>query len=189
MYEGCTTHLSIVDRAGTMVSLTQTLTLLFGSGMIVPGPGVLLNDSMSLFDPQPGGVNQVDSWKRPASSMAHVIAVRDGRPLFAVGAAGGRRIMDTCLQMVTNIVDYGLDIQSGCAAPLIDCSGDELLADDRLPANTRTGLRERGHPVREVSMSFWPRHFASPTGVALDPRSGLRFSGADPFGPGMASGR
>jgi gamma-glutamyltranspeptidase/glutathione hydrolase len=189
VHEGCTTHLSIVDKAGTMVSLTQTLTLLFGSGMIVPGTGVLLNDSMSLFDPQPGGVNQVDSWKRPASSMAHVIAVRDGRPVFAVGAPGGRRIMDTCLQMVTNMVDYGLDIQSACAAPLIDCSGEELLADDRLPADTREGLRSRGHRVSEVSVSFWPRHFASPTGVALDPRSGLRFGGADPFGPGLASGR
>jgi gamma-glutamyltranspeptidase/glutathione hydrolase len=121
--------------------------------------------------------------------MAHVIAVRDGRPVFAVGAPGGRRIMDTCLQMVTNMVDYGLDIQSACAAPLIDCSGEELLADDRLPADTREGLRSRGHRVSEVSVSFWPRHFASPTGVALDPRSGLRFGGADPFGPGLASGR
>jgi gamma-glutamyltranspeptidase/glutathione hydrolase len=143
---------------------------------------------MSLFDPEPGGVNQVDSWKRPASSMAHVIAVRDGRPVFAVGAPGGRRIMDTCLQMVIDLVDYGLDIQSACAAPLIDCSGPELLADDRLPLATRHGLRGRGHPVKDVSVSFWPRYFASPTGVAIEPRSALRFGGADPFGPGLAAG-
>ena len=51
--------------------------------------------------------------------MAHVIAVRDGRPIFAVGAPGGRRIMDTCLQMVIDMIDYGMDIQSACAAPLI----------------------------------------------------------------------
>jgi gamma-glutamyltranspeptidase/glutathione hydrolase len=187
--EGCTTHLSIVDEAGTMVSLTQTLTLLFGSGIMVPDTGVLLNDSMSLFDPRPGGVNEVDSWKRPASSMAHIIGTRDGRPFFAVGAPGGRRIMDTCLQMVIDMIDYGMDIQSACAAPLIDCSGPDLLADDRLPSATRAGLRERGHAVTDVTVSFWPRHFASPTGVAIDPHSGLRFGGADPFGPGVAQGR
>jgi gamma-glutamyltranspeptidase/glutathione hydrolase len=97
--------------------------------------------------------------------------------------------MDTCLQMVIDMVDYGLDIQSACAAPLIDCSGPELLADDRLPLATRVGLRERGHPVKDVGVSFWPRYFASPTGVAIDPHTGLRFGGADPFGPGLAAGR
>ena len=97
--------------------------------------------------------------------------------------------MDTCLQMVIDMIDYGMDIQSACAAPLIDCSGPELVADDRLPSATRAGLRERGHSVSEVTVSFWPRHFASPTGVAIDPRSGLRFGGADPFGPSLAIGR
>ena len=187
--EGCTTHLSVVDGAGTMVSITQTLTLLFGAGVVVPGTGVILNDTMSLFDPRPGGVNQIEGRKRPASSMAHVIAVRDGQPVLAVGAPGGRRIMDTCLQMVIDTVDYGLDIQSACGAPLIDCSGPELLADDRLPAGTRERLRAMGHPVRDVEVSFWPRHFAMPTGVAVDPTTGLRFGGADPFAMGVALGR
>jgi gamma-glutamyltranspeptidase/glutathione hydrolase len=187
--EGCTTHLSVVDGEGTMVSITQTLTLLFGAGVVVPGTGVILNDTMSLFDPRPGGVNEIDGWKRPASSMAHVIAVRDGQPVLAVGAPGGRRIMDTCLQMVIDSVDYGLDIQSACGAPLIDCSGPELLADDRLPAGTRERLRALGHPVRDVHVSFWPRHFAMPTGVAVDPATGLRLGGADPFAMGVARGR
>jgi gamma-glutamyltranspeptidase/glutathione hydrolase len=186
---GCTTHLSVVDGEGTMVSLTQTLTQLFGAGVVVPGTGVILNDTMSLFDPWPGGVNQIEAWKRPASSMAHVIAVRDGQPVLAVGANGGRRIMDTCLQMVTDAVDYGLDIQAACAAPLIDCSGPELLADDRLPAGTRERLRGMGHPVREVSVSFWPQHFGLPTGVAVDPATGLRHGGAVPFAMGVAIGR
>jgi gamma-glutamyltranspeptidase / glutathione hydrolase len=187
--EGCTTHLSVVDRQGNMVSLTQTLTLIFGSGVTVPGTGVLLNDSMNLFDPRPGGPNQVASRKRPASNMAHVVAVREGTPVLAVGAPGGRRILDTCLQMALNVIDFGLDIQSACAAPLIDCSSPELLADDRLPAASLRGLRERGHEVSEVSVSFSPRQFASPTGVAVDPRTDLRTGGADPFGIGIAAGR
>jgi gamma-glutamyltranspeptidase/glutathione hydrolase len=122
--------------------------------------------------------------------MAHVIAVRDRVPVLAVGAPGGRRILDTCLQMTLDVVDFGLDIQTACAAPLIDCSSaSEVLADDRLPLATLRGLRERGHVVNEVPVSFSPRQFASPTGVTVDAGTGLRYGGADPFGIGIAAGR
>jgi gamma-glutamyltranspeptidase/glutathione hydrolase len=186
---GCTTHLSVVDGHGNMVSITQTLTLIFGSVVTAPGTGVVLNDCMNLFDPRPGGPNAVGSRKRPASNMAHVIAVRDGVPVLAVGAPGGRLILDTCLQMTLNVLDFGLDIQSACAAPLIDCSGPELLADDRLPDATLRALRDKGHDVNAAPVSFSPRQFASPTGVAVDPHTKLRFGGADPFGIGIAAGR
>jgi gamma-glutamyltranspeptidase/glutathione hydrolase len=186
--EGCTTHLSVVDSEGTMVSVTQTLTLIFGSAVTVPGTGVLLNDSMNLFDPKPGSANEIQPGKRPASSMAHVIAVRDGVPVLAVGAPGGRRIMDTCLQMALDVIDFDLDIQSACGAPLIDCAGPELLVDDRVPAATRDRLREMGHNVVDVAVSFSPRGFASPTGVTVDPKTGIRYGGADPFGAGIAAG-
>ncbi len=186
--EGCTTHLSVVDPDGTMVAVTQTLTLLFGSAVTVPGTGVLLNDSMNLFDPVPGRANSIAPGKRPASSMAHIVAVRDGTPILAVGAPGGRRIMDTCLQAGLNVLEFGMDIQAACAAPLIDCAGPELLADDRIPAATREGLRVMGHDVVYATVSFSPRVFASPTGVAVDPATGLRFGGADPFGAGTAAG-
>ena len=186
--EGCTTHFSVVDREGTIVSVTQTLTLLFGSVVTVPGTGVLLNDSMNLFDPQPGGANEIQPGKRPASSMAHVVAVRNGVPILGVGAPGGRRIMDTCLQMTIDVIDYGLDIATACGAPLIDCAGPELLVDDRIPAADRGRLRAMGHDVVDVPVSFSPRGFASPTGVTVDPVTGLRYGGADPFGMGIASG-
>lgn len=186
---GCTTHLSVVDRDGNMVSVTQTLTLIFGSAVTVPGTGVLMNDNMNLFDPVPGGANEIQPWKRPASSMAHVIAVRDGVPILAVGAPGGRRIMDTCMQMTLDSIDFDLDIAAACGAPLIDCAGPELLVDDRVPAATRARLREMGHNVIDVEVSFSPRGFASPTGVTVDPKTGLRYGGADPFGAGIAAGR
>ena len=186
---GCTTHLSVVDGDGNMVSLTQTLTLIFGSAVTVPGTGVLLNDNMNLFDPLPGRNNSIAPWKRPASSMAHVMAVKDGVPVLGVGAPGGRRIMDTCMQVALDVIEFGMDIQSACAAPLIDCAGPELLIDDRIPAETRDALREMGHNVVDVEVSFSPRGFASPTGVAVDPETGLRYGGADPFGIGIAAGR
>jgi gamma-glutamyltranspeptidase / glutathione hydrolase len=185
---GCTTHLSIVDAEGNMVSLTQTLTLIFGSAVTVPGTGVLLNDTMNLFDPLPGRNNSIAPAKRPASSMAHVVAVRNGTPILAVGAPGGRRIMDTCMQMALDVVEFDMDIQSACGAPLIDCAGPKLLVDDRIPALTRETLRAKGHDVVDVEVSFSPRGFASPTGVTVDPETGLRYGGADPFGIGIAAG-
>ncbi len=186
---GCTTHLSVVDKDGNMVSVTQTLTLIFGSAVTIPGVGVLMNDSMNLFEPIPGRANSIAPWKRPASNMAHVIAVKDGTPVLAVGAPGGRRIIDTCLQMTLDIIDFDLDIQSACAAPLIDCSGPELLADTRIPAATRERLRAMGHDVVDAEVTFAPRAFASPTGVTVDPATSLRYGGADPFGLGIAAGR
>jgi gamma-glutamyltranspeptidase / glutathione hydrolase len=187
--EGCTTHYSVVDAEGNMVSVTQTLTLIFGSVVTVPGTGVLMNDSMNLFDPVPGRANSIASWKRPASSMAHAIAVRDGVPILSVGAPGGRRIMDTCMQMVLDVLEFDMDIQAACEAPLIDCSSGNLLADDRLPESTLRKLTKMGHNVVPAEVTFAPRAFASPTGVQVDPETGLRYGGADPFGPGIAAGR
>ena len=186
--EGCTTHFSVVDREGTIVSVTQTLTLIFGSAVTIPGTGIVLNDAMNLFDPQPGSANEIQPGKRPASSMAHVVATRDGVPVLGVGAPGGRRIMDTCLQMTIDVIDFGLDIATACGAPLIDCAGPELLVDDRIPAATRDRLRALGHNVVDTPVSFSPRGFASPTGVTVDPATGLRYGGADPFGMGIAAG-
>ena len=189
MDDGCTTHLSVVDKDGNMVSVTQTLTLIFGSAVTVPEVGVLLNDSMNLFEPIPGRANSIAPWKRPASNMAHIVAARDGQPVLAVGAPGGRRIIDTCMQMALNVLDFELDIQSACSSPLIDASSpDELLVDSRISAQTRDKLREMGHNVVDAHVTFAPRAFASPTGVTVDPATGLRNGGADPFGIGIAAG-
>ncbi len=127
-----------------MVSVTQTLTLIFGSMVTVPDVGVIMNDSMNLFEPIPGRANSIAPWKRPASNMAHVIATKGGVPVLAVGAPGGRRIIDTCMQMTLNVLDFDMDIATACGAPLVDCSGPELLADTRIPQATRDRLRDDG---------------------------------------------
>jgi hypothetical protein len=84
--------------------------------------------------------------------------------------------------------DFGLHIQAACGAPLIDTAGPQLLADDRLPAATLRALRDEGQDVEPVNVPFLPRQFASPTGVAVDPATGLRHGGADPFALGDAAG-
>jgi gamma-glutamyltranspeptidase len=92
------------------------------------------------------------------------------------------------MQMALNVIDFDMDIQSACEAPLVDCSGPEILADTRISAATRERLREMGHTVVDAEVSFAPRAFASPTGVQVDPATGVRFGGADPFGIGIAAG-
>lgn len=184
---GCTTHLATIDRAGNAVALTQTLTSLFGSFVTAPGAGILLNNAMNLFDPRPGHANSIAPLKRPASSMAHMVALRNGSAALTVGAPGGRRIMDTCLQVFLNMAEYGMSIQEACAAPLIDSSGPETLVDDRIPASVREQLSAMGHRIAPRPATFWPRYFASPTGIQVGPDGALR-GGADPFGYGVAAG-
>ena len=177
----------MIDRDRNAVALTQTLTSLFGSFVTAPGTGVLLNNSMNLFDPRPGQMNPIAPWERPASSMAHVVALRDDRAVLAAGAPGGRRIMDTCLQVLLNVLDFGLSMQQACAAPLLDCSGPETLIDRRIPAETRDRLAAMGHALAAREATFWPRSFASPTGVQVDADGRLR-GGADPYAYGVAMG-
>jgi hypothetical protein len=82
-----------------------------------------------------------------------------------------------------------MDIASACSAPLLDASSaEELLVDSRVSQFTRDRLREMGHNVVDADVTFAPRAFASPTGVTVDPATGLRYGGADPFGIGIAAG-
>jgi gamma-glutamyltranspeptidase/glutathione hydrolase len=85
-----TTHLNVIDRDGNMVALTQTLLSVFGSKVVLPSSGVLMNNGIMWFDPRPGSPNCLAPDKRALSNMCPVIATREGKPWFAVGAAGGR---------------------------------------------------------------------------------------------------
>src|SRR5205814_6496841 len=94
MADGSTTHLSVMDRDGMAVSCTQTLLSLWGSRVTTPGTGVLLNNGMMWFDPEPGRPNSVAGGKTALSNMAPLILSRHGRPWVSLGASGGRRIMN-----------------------------------------------------------------------------------------------
>ena len=177
---GSTTHLGVIDRDGMAVSLTQTLLSLWGSRVVVPGTGILLNNGMMWFDPEPGRPNSVAGGKRPLSNMAPAILTRDGRAVASLGASGGRRIMNCQAQLVMNLVDHGLPIGSAIAAPRIDASTPDLLASVRLPTPTRDALVARGHRVAVRDERLFTGDFASPVGIALGEDAVLR-GGADPF--------
>lgn len=186
--EGHTTHLCVVDRHGSAVSLTQTLGSLYGCGVVAPGTGVLFNNLMTLFHPEPGHANSIAPGKRPVSSMSPFVVTLDGRPYLALGAPGGRRIVDTVLQSLLNVLEFRLGIQDACSGPYLDLSGPELTVDDRIAAETCQALAALGHQVAVRPQSFYPKISASPTGILRDPSTGALYGGADPFGYGVAEG-
>jgi gamma-glutamyltranspeptidase / glutathione hydrolase len=179
----CTTHLCVVDRGRTMVSLTQTLLSPFGSKILSPSTGILLNNGVMWFDPRPGRANSMAPRKRPLSNMCPVIATRDGAPWLALGASGGRRILPAVLQIGSMLADCRLDLESAFHTPRIDLSGgSEVLADHQLAPDVLAALRTR-FAVREVEQVVLPKLFACPTALLRDPGTGEALGMTDPMQP------
>jgi gamma-glutamyltranspeptidase/glutathione hydrolase len=178
--DGSTTHLSVIDLDGMAASCTQTLLSLWGSRVTTPGTGVLLNNGMMWFDPEPGRPNSVNGGKTPLSNMAPVVLSRGGRPWASLGASGGRRIMNCNAQLIINMIDWRLAAQPAISAPRIDCSTPELLMSWRFPEETVTALRGMGHRVGIRDERLFTGDFASPASVRRT-ADGVFDGGADPF--------
>ena len=124
-----TTHFSIIDDAGNAVSMTYTLNDWFGARVVASGTGVLMNDEMDDFTPNPGvanidgfvpgDANAIAPGKAPRSSMTPTIITRDGKPVLILGTPGGARILTTVLQTILNVVDFQMNIQEAVDAPRI----------------------------------------------------------------------
>ena len=131
--------------------VTTHVNSLFGSRAMAPGTGMLLNNTMALFDPHPGHVLSVAPGKRMTSSMAPTIVLRDGRPAMALGLPGGVRIFASVLQALVNVLDHGMSLQEAVEAPRVWTQGQELEVEDAVPEDVREGLRARGHDVVPVA--------------------------------------
>jgi gamma-glutamyltranspeptidase/glutathione hydrolase len=145
-----TTHVTAADAGGNAVAMTQTLNSLFGSKVTVPGTGVLLNNTMALFDPHPGHALSVAPGKRMTSSMAPTMVFREGRPMLALGLPGGVRIFTSVLQALVNLIDHGMTLQEAVEAPRIWTQGQELEVESAIPGPVRAALAARGHRVVTV---------------------------------------
>ncbi|MGH6932005.1 MAG: gamma-glutamyltransferase family protein [Dongiaceae bacterium] len=164
----CTSHVSVVDREGTMVSLTQTLLSRFGSKVLLPATGVLMNNGIMWFDPRPGRPNSIAPGRRPLSNMCPVIVRRDREPWLALGASGGRRILPAIAQLVSFLVDFGMSLQEAFHCPRLDMSGDgRVTADERLAEPVRRNLAAQW-PVIDGFLTAYPVMFGSPNAVLRD---------------------
>jgi gamma-glutamyltranspeptidase/glutathione hydrolase len=112
-----TTHLTVSDKWGNIVSYTFTIEQTGGSAITVPGHGFLLNNELTDFEPTPGLANSPDGGKRPRSSISPTIVTRDGHPILAVGSFGGSTIITTVLQVLVNDLDFGMTLPQAIAAP------------------------------------------------------------------------
>jgi gamma-glutamyltranspeptidase/glutathione hydrolase len=146
-----TTHVTVADADGNVVAATQTINSLFGSRAMVPGTGMLLNNTMALFDPHPGQTLSVAPGKRMTSSMAPTVVLRDGRPALALGLPGGVRIFASVLQAMVNVIDHGMSLQEAVEAPRIWTQGQELEVETAIGDDVRAGLAARGHRVTPVA--------------------------------------
>jgi gamma-glutamyltranspeptidase / glutathione hydrolase len=142
-----TTHLTVADGMGNIVASTQTINSLFGARYIVPGTGMIPNNYMFVFTPHPGRANSVAPGKRITSSMSPVIALRDGKPRFALGLPGGLRIFPSVMQALSNLIDHGMSVQEAVEAPRIWTQGYGLEAENSVPSDVLIALRDRGHEV------------------------------------------
>ena len=163
--ESCTTHITAVDREGGVAALTTTLLSTFGSRYVLPRTGILMNNGVMWFDPRPGRPNSIGPAKRALSNMCPLIVARDGRPRFAIGASGGRRILGAVVQMASFIADFGMSPEEAAHHPRVDVSGaDGVAADCRLPEAVIDRLSNRGG-VRLVEHTVSPQQFACPNAV------------------------
>jgi gamma-glutamyltranspeptidase/glutathione hydrolase len=159
----CTTHFSVVDRDGNMAAVTQTLLSTFGSKYLLPQSGVMMNNGIMWFDPTPGGPNSLAPGKRCLTNYTPVLAeIADGRRL-AVGASGGRRILPAVTQLLSFVIDYGMDLDSAIHQPRIDASeGAVVIGDVRLPMEAQQELRAR-FDYEEARVQSLPMKFACPS--------------------------
>ena len=184
----CTTHFSIIDRDRNMVACTQTAVAQFGSGVVVPGTGVLLSNGMTVFNPMPGAANSIAGFKRALNNMTPLLVLRDGQPFLTVGAPGGRRIMCRMAHVISNVVDFGMSMQEAITAPSVDAAERDTLVDHRIEPRTVEALARMGHNAEVVPEPFTGGGFSRPRGVMIDPGAGLLRAGVQPIGPDEARG-
>lgn len=183
-----TTHFTVVDAEGNAVANTYTLNNSYGSAVVAKGTGLLMNDEMDDFAAKPGTPNlygliqgernAVAPRKRPLSAMTPTFVLnKDGSLWFTVGSPGGPTIINTALCVITNVIDYDMNIQHAIDAPRIHHQWlpDELVYEPYgLSGDTQKALLNRGHKLAR------PRYLGDAEGIMIEPKTGMRLGATDP---------
>ena len=155
-----TTHFSVMDDRGNVVSNTYTLNFSYGSGIVIPGTGILMNNEMDDFSSKKGvpnayglvgfEANEIRGRKRPLSSMTPTIVLKDGKPYLVLGSPGGSRIITTVLQVVLNVLEHKMNIKKAVISPRIHHQWlpDVLLVEEGFSSDTLSLLKAKGHTIR-----------------------------------------
>jgi gamma-glutamyltranspeptidase/glutathione hydrolase len=171
-----TTHFSVIDKDGNMAANTYTINASFGSGIVIPGTGILMNNEMDDFSAAPGAPNlygliggeknAIAANKRPLSSMTPTFIFKDGEPFMATGSQGGSRIITAVLQIIVNVIDRGMNIGDATDHPRIHQQWlpDEILYEPGLSADTIRLLEEKGHKLTPINWHATPQSIIAKDG-------------------------
>jgi gamma-glutamyltranspeptidase/glutathione hydrolase len=184
---GSTTSLSVMDKQGNMVNITKTINYFFGSGVVVPGTGIIMNDEMDDFVPTPGSVNSVQPGKRPLSSISPTLVLDpQGRSFMTLGSPGATRIFPTVAQVISNVIDFRMPIQDAILAPRVfQMASGALNMEGRYSINAYEALKKMGHTV--TVRGDWDAYFGGVHAVLYDYGKGILYGGADPRRDGEAA--
>jgi gamma-glutamyltranspeptidase/glutathione hydrolase len=189
---GQTTHLTVVDQAGNMVAITQTLGGVFGSGVIVGDTGLFFSNQMRHMHLEPDSPSQIRGGARPRSNSTPTIILKDGQPVIALGTPGGDGQWQRLAQVIVNMIDFGMNIQEAISAPRVTYGGPQETGtsikpvwnvEDRIATSVVERLRAMGHEVRIVKSEG-----GAVNGIVRDPKTGALAGGADPRGQSYAIG-
>lgn len=186
-FEGLTTHLTAVDQQGNVASITQSLGDAFGSRVFVPGTGIALNNLLfwTEIDPACPTPNLMAPGKRWSCPMAPVHVFRSDGFWFSIATPGSYGILQTTVQMLLNVVEFGADPQLAVEAPRFRVYEDtRMQIEDRIPTAVRDELTRRGHVLE--SIGSYSMFVGGGQSVMIDPESGARLAGADPRRDGYA---
>ncbi|HEY0584009.1 MAG TPA: gamma-glutamyltransferase, partial [Chloroflexota bacterium] len=186
--EGQTAHINVVDKDRNMVSLTSTLGGMFGSAVVVPGTGILLNNAAMWFDPLPGAVTSMAPRKRLLGAASSILVMLDDQPLVAMGSPGARRVISAVALSLLNLLQFKMPIQAAIEAPRVHSEGRAASVSARFPSSTLDGLRALGHELTVVDDNLGNHFFARPSGIVIDPTTGDMHAGVFQFSPATAVG-
>ena len=180
-----TTHLNVVDSEGNLVALTQTLGEEFGCGVIAGDTGILFSNEMRHLHLDPADPSRLEPGKRSRSNQSPLIVMNPaGKPFMALGTPGNDGIWQRLVQVIVNVLDFNMDIQSAITAPRMIYGGQQesgtkikpvFKVEDRIPKKTMDALRAKGYTVESISDDE-----GRVSGIVIDPHSGFYLGGADP---------
>lgn len=180
---GDTIYLAAADGKGNAISFINSLFSEFGAGIVVPGTGIVLHNRGSGFTLQKGHPNRLAPGKRPFHTLVPAFIMKDGKPLMPFGVMGGDNQAQAHVQVVVNLVDFGMDVQQAGDAARVRHGGDGLLAESGISEAVRRALAQRGHDVRDGVGAM-----GGYQAVFIDPKTGVLMGGSDPRKDGLAIG-
>jgi gamma-glutamyltranspeptidase/glutathione hydrolase len=180
---GDTVYLTAADSQGNVISLIQSVFEIFGSGLVAGDTGIVLQNRGSLFSLTPGHPNQLAPGKRPFHTLIPAMVLKDAQPFLSFGVMGGDMQAQGHVQVLLNLIDFGMNIQEAGEAARFRHSPAGIALESAITADARFGLAARGHHLTET-----PGVFGGFQGILIDPKTHVLMAGSDPRKDGMAAG-